>query len=753
MKKSISVLIVSVLLCACAVGCGSKEDNSVKPSSEAIESTAASAQEEKTSDNTETVELATEAEPETVAFDMEIQRAVDLGIVTYEEMLKADEMTGGKSMTILMDRMVSLVSPEAFESYKSKYNLLRLNKKHFRRLDAMIYTFLTARDLGEEYISGMDWERIWRLSFYGAHVDIDSNSKNLNGLLFDSALEDEHFETDNEDRVGICDYALFFSLGKVSNFSGKGLFDTDPGTGSLRIFNDVTFEEMVKATVRLYDSQCDFLSESVTCNVKEETLKKAEEMPDATWNSLPDWHGYTLSFYDNPDRLFYFDENFISVLAAQGFDFVRVPLTFNPLFSEDSTEKVCPNAWNDLDILLDNCAKYAMHVCFDLHDMPGFTTDKTDENDILFTDEETQKLFVDFWSFMAKHFESVPSSLLSFNLLNEPHAHSNEELTDEQYSKLMLKAIDAIREVSPDRLIFADAIGVRVPKPVEGLKDAKVAQALHTYILPDGFKSWPVYYASYYIDTNAKSFTINGDFSEGDTISLKVYGAPMNTKLTLYLDGKETDSFEIGNEELDTDCCSAIMEEGTKNEWRFYDNRWVESVISKDCKTIKLALTGKGQWIGINVIHAGDAEICCDGQIFDGERITEVTIDSDGTISSKKSGTVMKYDREKIEELMSVYDSFSKRTGVAFMVQEFGFSANSDYEATLSAADDFMAAFDKYNIPWTFWSGNFGPIMDKRIADCEDDSADYREGADYSLFHDYYLVDEGFMDVIKQHMK
>ena len=72
----------------------------------------------------------------------------------------------------------------------------------------------------------------------------------------------------------------------------------------------------------------------------------------------------------------------------------------------------------------------------------------------MWSDGETQELFVEFWRFMAEYYRDVPSGLLSFNLLNEPHGNDGEP-SDQVYSQIMLRAVEAIREVNPDRLILS----------------------------------------------------------------------------------------------------------------------------------------------------------------------------------------------------------------------------------------------------------------------------------------------------------
>lgn len=53
----------------------------------------------------------------------------------------------------------------------------------------------------------------------------------------------------------------------------------------------------------------------------------------------------------------------------------------------------------------------------------------------------------------------MPVNMLSFNLLNEPGMNGGDIVPDDLYGKVMIPAIDAIRAVTPDRLIFVDVLG------------------------------------------------------------------------------------------------------------------------------------------------------------------------------------------------------------------------------------------------------------------------------------------------------
>ena len=119
--------------------------------------------------------------------------------------------------------------------------------------------------------------------------------------------------------------------------------------------------------------------------------------------------------------------------------------------------------------------KYDIHVSICMHRAPGYCVagipaEKYD----LWTDEYIQDVFAAHWAMFAKRYKGVPSKYLSFDLVNEPIT------TEERYEKVIRKAVKAIRDIDPDRLIIVDGIdcGSRV---MPGIDDLCVAQSGRGY--------------------------------------------------------------------------------------------------------------------------------------------------------------------------------------------------------------------------------------------------------------------------------
>ncbi|MDD3921334.1 MAG: cellulase family glycosylhydrolase, partial [Eubacteriales bacterium] len=311
-----------------------------------------------------------------------------------------------------------------------------------------------------------------------------------------------------------------FCLRRISVRSGKSLLEFNEND-DLCLEQPLTLREAVLSAIRLYESEYGAFISAVSS----ETLKLAGKMPAAAYNNLPRWHGHTVPprmWWYGPETQETYMEDEISLYASFGFNFLRAPLLCEELFLDGDVSQPNRAAFNRLDELLEYAAKYGIHICMDLHTMPGFTTNETDDDDILFSDQATQELFADIWQTIAAYFRDIPSNLLSFNLLNEPHPHTDEVLTDEVYAAVMQKAIDAIREQSPERLIIASGAGVSWAEPCEGLANAKIAQGTSVYFLNEGADMWPLYYINKNMNAAEGELTLKGDFPAGTTLTVSV---------------------------------------------------------------------------------------------------------------------------------------------------------------------------------------------------------------------------------------
>ncbi|MEE8451122.1 MAG: cellulase family glycosylhydrolase [Thermoguttaceae bacterium] len=191
---------------------------------------------------------------------------------------------------------------------------------------------------------------------------------------------------------------------------------------------------------------------------------------------LPEWHGFNLlekfikSRHNGP-----FLETDFQWIAEWGFDFVRLPMDYRCWTDSADPYKLDENVLGEIDQAVELGKKYGVHVNLNLHRAPGYTVASPPETLDLWTDEEAQKQFDFQWSQFARRYRGIPTTRLSFDLVNEPANVSNEA-----YAKVVRRVVGAIRRVDPNRLIVAD--GVRYGRdPMFELADLGVGQSTRGY--------------------------------------------------------------------------------------------------------------------------------------------------------------------------------------------------------------------------------------------------------------------------------
>ncbi len=480
-------------------------------------------------------------------------------------------------------------------------------------------------------------------------------------------------------------------------------------------------------------------------------------MPAAAYNHLPDFHGHTIEMRESTASCgagLGYTKSEVDALAAAGFNFVRVPLNFSRLFEGNSTSHANPAFFETMDQLVNWCADAGIHVCFDLHDMPGFTTDSNDSNDTLFFDKATQRLFVQFWIAMAEHYQSVPSNLLSFNLLNEPHG---DDLTDEIYTSVMRPTIHAIQAITPDRLIFVDMLGVSAGVPVEGLADEAVAQAFHPYLVK-GDMTWPTLCINGFLHRHNGEVTLRGAFAAGTQVDISIAMAHSVSTLELVADGTVVSAFDIGGEPLYESGCIEIREQGTGGEWRRYENKTWSFTLEAPCSELRIRQTDNGMWYLVeNLALAGDTlqlDIAGNENLVPAEDAPALTVAADGSVAADNPQTLYALDTNGLRETFAKYDEFRRRTGQAIMVQEFGCPAEVSSDIACRANEDLLNVLTEMDIPWCSWCGDFGVILlaDSQQQNQRQDEPLLRDQATYTDNGEGWLIYEEMLDIFQKYM-
>lgn len=436
----------------------------------------------------------------------------------------------------------------------------------------------------------------------------------------------------------------------------------------------------------------------------------------------------------------YSEEDF-SLIKQLGFNFVRLPIDYRTYTREGDWDTFIETQVQQIDQAINWGINYNIHVCMNLHRAPGFCVNSAplppNQQLNLWTDTVAQNAFVNHWKYFAKRYKSVPSESLSFNLVNEPY-----DVTEDVYVQIMEKAINAIHDISPDRIIFIDGLDYgRWLIPALKSKP-NVAQAIHCY---DPFKLthyqanwvngssnwsvpvWPMYNISAYLYGPWKSelkssLTIEGHFPRGTEIIVNVGQVSIESTLAI-----KTDREQILEKKFT--CTSDPGDDFTKvieTAWGYQNvsNKSFCGTLNEDATRVSFSNIS-GDWMTINSIAfktKNKTKFIYPCDFAWGKK--QATYLLDNSIHTATDGIDLlpfKLYKHNIQ--------VAKEHKIAFMVQEFGVYNKTPHTVALYFLSDLIKLFRENKIGWALWNftGPFG-ILNSGRADCN-----------YELFQGYQL--------------
>jgi endoglucanase len=225
--------------------------------------------------------------------------------------------------------------------------------------------------------------------------------------------------------------------------------------------------------------------------------------PPLPKNKLPRWKGFNLlDFFSprpprNPGGTDSTTEDDLKWMSDWGFDFVRIPMAYPRYLIFDRTKDITPEDVNkfdpavleEIDKLIFMAHKYDLHVSLNLHRGPGYCINAGFHEPFnLWKDTAARDAFNQHWSMWAERYKQISPEKLSFDLLNEPAyiEDMNDQFAKKGpvpgniYREVAEGASNAIRKISPDRLIIADGNGGG-NSVIPELKDLNIAQSCRGY--------------------------------------------------------------------------------------------------------------------------------------------------------------------------------------------------------------------------------------------------------------------------------
>ncbi len=233
---------------------------------------------------------------------------------------------------------------------------------------------------------------------------------------------------------------------------------------------------------------------------------KSKPAADITASSIPRWRGFNLlekfiaANSNDP-----FKESDFEMIAELGFDFVRLPMSYHCWSDPNDWKKMDEKTLKEIDQAVELGKQFGVHTNIAFHRAPGFSVDRSFKEPFnLWLDEEAQQAFDYHWSHFAQRYKGIPNKNVSFNLVNEPGSLDFERtkpLTPEVHGKVMRRVVKAIRDVDPNRLIFADGMwwgrdpmpdlaDLNIVQSNRGYEPSQITHYLAGWV--DGATSWPV---------------------------------------------------------------------------------------------------------------------------------------------------------------------------------------------------------------------------------------------------------------------
>ena len=173
---------------------------------------------------------------------------------------------------------------------------------------------------------------------------------------------------------------------------------------------------------------------------------------------FPRWRGFNLThfFTKNSDQRPH--EDYFRWMRDWGFDFVRLPMSYETWTEADDWYKVRESTLAKIDRIVEWGRRYGIHVSLNFHRGPGYCVNPPAEKKSLWKDAEALEAFLWHWRLFAKRYRGIPSQRVSFDLINEPSRPDERNMTREDYVRVMKVTTEAIRAVDPQRLVIIDGL-------------------------------------------------------------------------------------------------------------------------------------------------------------------------------------------------------------------------------------------------------------------------------------------------------
>lgn len=177
---------------------------------------------------------------------------------------------------------------------------------------------------------------------------------------------------------------------------------------------------------------------------------------------LPRWRGFNLLDFFTMRSAGDVPEDDLRWIRDWGFDFVRLPMCYT-LWCEndDPARPTRETTLARIDRAVELCGRYGLHCCLNFHRAPGYSVNRERAEPYnLWKDAAACDAFCRHWALFARRYRGMPSSRLSFDLVNEPPMpqQGGAGMSRDDHARVVRAAVAAIRAVDPDRRVLLDGL-------------------------------------------------------------------------------------------------------------------------------------------------------------------------------------------------------------------------------------------------------------------------------------------------------
>ena len=475
---------------------------------------------------------------------------------------------------------------------------------------------------------------------------------------------------------------------------------------------------------------------AVSTGLTSHTLTAAAQ-PQPGPRVLPPWRGFNLleKFYRN-DR---FRETDFQWISQWGFDFVRLPLDYRQWTDATDPYTLKEAVLEHIDEAIELGRKYGIHVSLNLHNAPGYSVNRAAKHTLnLWQDPEAQKQFAFQWSTFSRRYRAIPSSRLSFNLINEP-----ANIDEPTYVRAVRGAIDGIRAADPTRLIITDGLNWG-RDPVRSLAAEGVVQSTRGYE-PFGLThyraswvsgadrfplpQWPVPQVNghLYGPGNRElhsSLVIEGRFQPAMSLRIRVGQVSSRGRLSVQADDQTILEHDFRPGPGTGEWKEVVFAE----QWNVYQNlydRDYTAVVPAGTQRLRLTNTD-GDWLTIREVGLRPA-----GTQDAPEHVMTVTDTAWGRpqrepVKFDPSGNGPAFIAPRMQDRQWLYNDRIRPwkqvadSGVGVHVGEWGAFRFTPHDVVLRWARDQVELWAEAGFGWALWNfrGTFG-ILDSNRADVQ----------------------------------